>query len=126
MKKRIIFDHIEVHVNSIPKYCRFLKKIFGKGRYKIIARDGTSMFKSPGGPNIEVKKKQKGEPVTSSGFCNPGLRMKGSKKFIEKILKCKISRVSDNPDGKCYFFIDPEGITWHIKDYLIKDRFINW
>ena len=126
MNKTIIFDHLEAHVNNIPKYCRFLKSVFGGGRHKVISANGTAMFKTKDGLNIEVKRKEKGVAVSEAGFCNPGLRMKGAKDFIEKILKLKIDKTSNNPDGKVYFFKDHEGITWHIKDYLVKDRFINW
>jgi predicted enzyme related to lactoylglutathione lyase len=126
MVKSIFFDHIEVHVKDIPKYCRFLKKVFGAGRYKVIAPNGTSMFKTKEGLNIEIKKQDGKNKAASAGFCNPGLRMKGAKEFIEKTLKLKITKASDNPDGKCYFFKDHEGVTWHIKDYLVKDKFINW
>jgi len=126
MAKPVFFDHIEVHVNDISKYSNFLKKIFGSGRCKVIAPDGTSMFKTKDGLNIEIKKICGKGRVTSAGFCNPGLRMKGAKNFIEKTLKCKVSKITDNPDGKCYFLKDHEGITWHIKDYLVKDKFVDW
>lgn len=120
------FDHIEVHVNDIPKYCRFLKTVFGSGRYKVISDSGTAMFKSDDGLNIEIKKKDSQDLATAAGFCNPCLRREKAKNFIEKKLKLKITKAVDNPDGKCYFFIDHEGITWHIKEYLAQDKYINW
>ena len=52
--------------------------------------------------------------------------MKNAKNFIEKELKLKIVKTMKNPDGKVYFFNDYEGIAWHIKDYIFKDRYVNW
>lgn len=126
MGKSVVFDHIEVHVNDISRYCSFLKKVFGGGRLKVLGEDGASMFKTTGGLNIEVKKKGKNKKVTDAGFCRLGLRIKGAKKFIENTLGLKVTKSVDNPDGKCCFFKDHEGITWHVKDYSFEDRFIDW
>ena len=123
--KPVFFDHIEVHVNDIPKYCEFLVKMFHGGRYKVISETGTSMFLSNDGICIELKKRKNGES-SQAGFCNPCLRMEDAKDFIEKELGYEITFTTKNPDGNCYFFNDYEGITWHIKEYLVKDKYINW
>lgn len=122
----VFFDHIEAHVEDIPKYCEFLVKMFQGGRYKVISDTGTSMFTSNDGIHIEIKKKKTVERPLSSGFCNPCLRMENAKEHIEGTLKLKIDQTLQNPDGPCHFFIDHEGITWHIKEYLVADKFINW
>ena len=126
MSNSIFFDHIEVHVEDIAEYCEFLVKIFQGGRYKVISETGTSMFISNDGINIEVKKKKTSAMTAFAGFCKPCLRMENAKNFIENKLQLKIENTVSNPDGDCYFFVDHEGITWHVKDYLIKDKYINW
>jgi len=126
MSNSIFFDHIEVHVENIAEYCEFLVKIFQGGRYKVISESGTSMFISNDGINIEVKKKKTSAMTAFAGFCKPCLRMENAKNFIENKLQLKIENTVSNPDGDCYFFVDHEGITWHVKDYLIKDKYINW
>jgi len=123
---QVCFDHIEVHVEDIPKYCDLLVKMFGGGKFKVISDTGTSMFISNSGLNIEIKKKNVKNAPDSAGFCNPCLRIENAKNFIENILCLKITKNIKTPDGYCYFFDDHEGITWHIKDYLIKDKYINW
>lgn len=124
--KPVYFDHIEVHVQDIPRYCEFLVQMFGGGRYKEISESGTSMFSSPDGIHIEIKKRMTDKNPVSSGFCNPCLRMENAREHIEKRLKLKIDQIVQNPDGACYFFADHEGVVWHIKDYLVRDKFINW
>lgn len=120
----VVFDHIEVHVKDIPTYCEFLLKLFkGAGKYKVISDSGTSMFVTEG-INIEVKKRKEGTLPMSSGFCNPCLRMENAKEFIEKTLELKITNRVTNLDGEVFFFTDHEGVTWHIKNYSKKDRFI--
>lgn len=126
MNNIVFFDHIEVHVENIPEYCKFLVKLFKGGRYKVISSTGTSMFLSNDGINIEIKQKNAGINPVSAGFCNPGLRTENAKDFIEKELNLKIINTAKNPDGNVYFFVDHEGITWHIKDYLHKDQYVNW
>lgn len=126
MSNAVFFDHIEVHVNNIPEYCEFLKKIFQGGRYKVISETGTSMFVSNDGVNFEVKKRKISEEPIFSGFCKPCLRMESAKEFIENELKLAITETVTNPDGFCFFFTDHEGITWHIKDYLVRDKYTNW
>lgn len=126
MSNAVFFDHIEVHVENISEYCTFLKKLFQGGRFKVISETGTSMFITNDGINIEVKKKKTSVMVAIAGFCKPCLRMENAKKFIEHELQLKIENTVSNPDGDCYFFVDHEGITWHVKDYLIKDKYINW
>lgn len=122
----VFFDHIEVHVENIPEYCAFLKKIFQGGRYKVISQTGTSMFVSNDGICFEIKKKRTSDVPVFAGFCKPCLRMENAKEFIEKKLSLKIDDTVANPDGNCYFFVDHEGITWHIKDYLVRDKYISW
>jgi hypothetical protein len=126
MNNPVFFDHIEAHVKNVPRYCRFLVKLFKGGRYKVISDTGTAMFVSNDGINIEIKKKKNDNPPIASGFCNPCLRMTNARRFIEKALKLDISNTIKNPDGDCYFFVDHEGITWHIKNHLILDKYINW
>lgn len=126
MSNAVFFDHIEVHVENIPEYCAFLQKIFQGGRYKVISETGTSMFVSNDGINFEVKKKKTDASTVFAGFCKPCLRMENAKHFIENELQLKIENTVDNPDGHCYFFVDHEGITWHVKDYLVRDKYINW
>jgi hypothetical protein len=109
------FDHIEVHVSEIKKYCDFLTAIFEGGSYKVISTSGTSMFTSLNGINIEVKKKKINQPPKMSGFCNPCLRRLDPKALILR-LGLTIESEQDAPFGKVYFFKDHEGITWHIKD----------
>jgi len=125
-KRSVFFDHIEVHVKNVPAYCKFLSVMFNGGRYKVISDSGTSMFVSDDGINIEVKKKAINQAPAASGFCNPCLRMKKAGDFIVNTLKLKIDKRLKNPDGYCYFFTDHEGITWHIKEYLLRDSYINW
>jgi hypothetical protein len=125
-EKPIYFDHIEVHVNDIPGYCNFLTKMFCGGRYRVISDTGTSMFASHDGINIEIKKKKTDLMPIASGFCNPCVRMENAKEHIEKNLKLTIDQTLQNPDGACYFFKDHEGIVWHIKEYLVRDKYINW
>lgn len=126
MSKAVFFDHIEVHVENIAAYCAFLVKIFQGGRYHVITDSGISMFASNEGINIEIKKRSINTPPAASGFCNPCLRMENAKEFIENELALTIERTIGSADGNCYFFTDHEGIAWHIKDYLKKDRYTNW
>jgi hypothetical protein len=78
------FDHIEVHVNNINNYIDFLKKLFDGGESKVLSENGTSMFKSPEGLFIELKKKETVANSILSGFCQPCLRKINAKKFIEE------------------------------------------
>ena len=108
-------DHIEVHVSDIQLYCLFLKNIFEGGTFEIISQSGTSMFTSPEGINIEVKKmKTSGDP-SLRGFCNPCLRRTDPEALLLN-QNMEIVSEQDTPSGKVYFFKDHEGITWHIKD----------
>lgn len=109
------FDHIEVHVSDIQKYCRFLQTLFEGGKYEVISNSGTSMFISPEGINIEVKKKSINDAPIMSGFCNPCLRRLEAKEFIMQ-LGLTIEKELTAPTGMVYFFKDHEGVTWHIKN----------
>jgi len=115
-----MLDHIEVHVSDIKKYCDFLTAIFEGGSYKVISKSGTSMFTSPEGLNIEVKKKKISLAPEMAGFCNPCLRRPEPKELISR-LGLNIESENDTPSGKVYFFKDHEGIKWHIKD-LSEER----
>lgn len=125
----IHFDHIEVHVNNPSKYATFLKKLFAGGRHKKISTNGTLMFLSNDGLRIEIKKNKviskNSENEIKHGFQLPCLRMIGVKKHLSKIKEVKIDFNIVNPDGKCYFFTDHEGIKWHFKDYQILDQYVN-
>ena len=112
---KIKFDHIEVHVKDIKKYCDFLMSIFEGGSYKVISESGTSMFTSPEGINVEVKKKKVNEAPNINGFCNPCLRRSEAKKFILD-RGFEITKELSTPEGPVFFFADQESITWHIKD----------
>lgn len=109
------FDHVEAHVTDITSYCEFLKAVFEGGAFEVISSSGTSMYTSPEGINIEVKKKKIGAAPTMSGFCNPCLRRPDPKALLSK-LNLQIDSEQDAPFGKVYFFTDHEGVTWHIKD----------
>lgn len=116
------FDHIEAHVSDIEKYCEFLTKIFKGGEVKILNEEGISMYSSPGGLNIEVKKKETDELPILSGFTCPCLRMEGAKSFIQKTLNYAIVDTRHTPEGfPVYFFKDYEGVMWHIKDIPEKN-----
>ena len=109
------FDHIEVHVSEIKRYCNLLEAIFEGGSSEVISKSGTSMFTSPEGIHIEVKRKKNDQSPEMSGFCNPCLRRPNPKELILG-LGLKIESEHDAPFGKVYFFKDHEGVTWHIKD----------
>jgi len=112
---RATFDHIEVHVSDIQKYCAFLQKVFEGGTFDVISSSGTSMFTSPDGLNIEVKKKKKPETPQEIGFCNPCIRRLNAKEFVGQ-LGLEIERELEAPFGMVYFFKDHEGVLWHIKN----------
>jgi hypothetical protein len=117
------FDHIEVHVAEIKRYCQFLVAVFEGGSYDVISESGTSMFISPEGIQIEVKKKKADRPPEMSGFCNPCLRRPDPKALIGG-LGLKIESERDTSSGKVYFFKDHEGVTWHIKDLPKKESYV--
>lgn len=109
------FDHIEVHVADIKRYCFFLQSLFEGGSFEVVSKTGTSMFTSPEGINIEVKKKKAELPPEMSGFCNPCLRKANPMELIRK-LGLEVESEQNAPFGKVFFFKDYEGVTWHIKD----------
>lgn len=109
------FDHIEVHVSEIEKYCCFLQSLFEGGKYEVISNSGTSMFTSPDGINIEIEKKNNSDLPITSGFCNPCVRRLDAKEFILK-LGFEIEKELSVLFGMVYFFKDHEGVTWHIKN----------
>jgi hypothetical protein len=113
MKSR--FDHIEVHVSDVKIYCEFLVRIFEGGAFEVISPSGTSMFTSPEGVCIEVKKTKTSDRLVERGFCNPCLRRSEAKEFIQNLgFTVKNERLT--PAGPVYFFDDHEGVTWHIKE----------
>lgn len=112
---RVRFDHIEVHVADIERYCTFLQTMFEGGTYEVISHTGTSMFTAPEGIHIEVKKRKVDGAPIESGFCKPCLRRLGAKEFIEQ-LGFPIEKELDAKFGKVYFFKDHEGVLWHIKN----------
>ncbi len=109
------FDHIEVHVDDINRYCSFLSRLFEGGNYEVISTTGTSMYTSPDGIRFEVKKKKVSDASIASGFCNPCLRRPHAKAFIE-MLELEIDSVRETPSGPVFFFKDHENILWHMKD----------
>jgi hypothetical protein len=52
--------------------------------------------------------------------------MVGAREHIERDLGLTVDEVVTNPEGEVFFFTDHEGIQWHIKDYVHRDRYINW
>jgi hypothetical protein len=109
------FDHIEAHVADINRYCLFLQSLFEGGSFEVISKTGTSMFTSPEGIHIEIKKKKVDQAPEMSGFCNPCLRRPNPKELI-LMLGLEIESERDTPSGKVFFFKDHEGVTWHMKD----------
>jgi hypothetical protein len=109
------FDHVEVHVSDIKKYSDFLLALFEGGAYEVISKSGTSMFTSPDGIHIEIKRKKTDQAPEMAGFCNPCLRRPSPEPFIQG-LGLEIESELDAPFGKVYFFKDHEGVTWHMKD----------
>jgi hypothetical protein len=109
------FDHIEVHVSDIPRYCSFLQAIFEGGSFEVISKTGTSMFTAEDGLRIEVKKKKGDELPLMYGFCNPCLRRPDPPTLISK-LGLEVASIRETDMGPVYFFRDHEGVTWHIKD----------
>ncbi len=112
---RTQFDHIEVHVDDINRYCAFLTRLFEGGAYAVISTTGTSMYTAPDGLCIEVKKKKVSEPFVQSGFCNPCLRRPAAQQFIEA-LGLTVESVRATTAGPVFFFQDHEHILWHMKD----------
>lgn len=117
---RVKFDHIEAHVSDIGRYCRFLQSLFEGGMFEIISDSGTSMFTSPDGIRIEVKKKAVEDTPVMSGFCNPCIRRRGAKDFIIG-LGLEIEKELSSQSGMVYFFRDHERTMWHIKDVPAGD-----
>jgi hypothetical protein len=122
----IYFDHIEIHVSDPLIYCEFLVQLLDGGRFEKISENGTYMFMTNDLHRFEIKALNTLEPFQSNlkGFCMPCLRTKGALNHLKK-LKIEPTSKVDNPDGICYFFEDSEGIKWHIKDYLVLDKFVN-
>jgi hypothetical protein len=125
----ILFDHIEVHVKNSEKYANFLVELFKYGRYKKISDNNTFMFIGSSDIHIEVKESinfTKSFNLESGvGFCMPCLRMKGAEAHLKSIKQITVDSEIQNPDGKCLFFTDYEGIKWHFKDYDVQDIYIN-
>lgn len=123
------FDHIEIHVKDSKLYVIFLKNLFNGGRYKKISENNTFMFLTPDNIRFEVKESAKFQESFNtefgSGFCLPCLRMANAFLHLETIHGVIIKKIIENPDGKCIFFNDYEGIDWHIKDYEILDIYTN-
>ncbi len=126
MGRHVFFDHIEVYVKDIPAYGEFLKKVFQGGRFRIVGKTGTGMFLCEGSPAIEVKQKMDDQKPVCAGFSLPCLRVEGAKDFIENDLNGKVTKTAETDLGTVYFFTDYEGITWHFKDYLSRDKMLNW
>ena len=74
---------------------------------------------------IELKTKDtKADPILS-GFCQPCLRKRNAKEFIDEN-SLEIVSEAESPNGKIYFFKYHEGIIWHLKDYENRDWTNNW
>ena len=126
MDKAVYFDHFEAHVDDINGYCEFLKKLFRGGKSKLVNENGTSMYLSPDGLAVEIKKKGSDSLPVRSGICLPCIRLENPEELIEKELGLKIEQSFDLPDGKVHFFTDHENITWHAKSYVHKDRTVDF
>lgn len=122
----VSFDHIEVHVNDISRYAAFLEALFLGGRSRQISDSGTSMFIAPDGTCIEIKAHAGAPDTGTSGFRLPCVRMEGARSHIEDGLGFAVDKTVENPDGEVHFFTDHEGVTWHIKDYAHRDRYVDW
>ncbi len=109
------FDHVEVHVSDIQRYCGFLAEIFEGGSHEVISKTGTSMFTSPDGIRIEVKLRKTPAAPAMSGFCNPCLRRPNPWELVAK-LGLTVDHERDTEYGKVVFFQDHEGVMWHVKD----------
>lgn len=122
----IYFDHVEIHVTDPLTYCEFLVSLFDGGRFERISENGTYMFLSNDLFRFEIKKLKEGEVslCNAKGFCMPCLRTTNALDHLKKLNITPTSQVN-NPDGPCYFFDDIENIKWHIKDYLVLDKFVN-
>ena len=125
----IKFDHIEVHVKDALSYCIFLKQLFIIGRYKKISDNNTYMFITSDNIHIEIKERNTYKTPfiidNGIGFCLPCLRMNNAYDHLFSLKNITITNEILNPDGKCYFFKDYEGIDWHFKDYDVQDIYIN-
>jgi hypothetical protein len=109
------FDHIEVHVSDIQRYCGFLAEAFEGGTHEVISKSGTSMFTSPDGIRIEVKLRKTDAAPEMSGFCNPCLRRPNPRELVTR-LGLQVDHERDTDSGKVIFFKDHEGVMWHVKD----------
>lgn len=125
VNRLVFFDHVEIHVDDIPRYGEFLTRLFGGGRFRQISDTGTSMFISLQGENFEIKRRVNQDPPTRSGLCLPCLRTRNAREHLES-LGVQIDETITNPEGEVHFFTDHEGIQWHVKDYEHLDRYINW
>lgn len=121
----VFFDHIEVHVRDVPEYGSFLLALFRGGRFRQISDSGTSMFITPDGVNVEVKTAEWSEPPGSLGFRLPCIRLENARAHVEA-LGLEVVREISNPEGSVVFFRDGEGIEWHAKSYVHRDRYISW
>ena len=110
-----VLDHVETHVDDIDRYCRFLQAVFEGGDFEVISPSGTSMFTGPDGIRIEVKKRKTNAPPIMSGFCNPCLRRENPYQLLAK-LGLNATHERDGGGHIVVFFMDHEGVTWHIKD----------
>lgn len=109
------FDHLEVHVEDIDRYCAFLAEIFEGGSSEVISKTGTSMFTSPDGIRIEVKKRRVDAEPIMSGFCNPCLRRENPDELMRS-LGLTLNHERQTEYGRVIFFEDHEGVMWHVKD----------
>jgi len=121
----VIFDHIEIHVADIPRYCEFLTALFGGGRYRRINDAGFHMYLTPEGQAFELKPKATDLPAARSGFCLPCIRTSDARAHLER-LGLAIDESAALPDGSVHFFTDHEGIQWHVKEYDHADGYVRW
>ena len=121
----ILFDHIEIHVADIPRYCDFLVRLFGGGRHRQISDAGVRMFLNPAGQAFEIKQKATDVPAARSGFCLPCIRTAGAREHLAA-LGLAVDQAVTNDDGEILFFTDHEGIQWHVKGYDHADGQVSW
>ena len=121
----ILFDHIEIHVDDVPRYCDFLVGLFGGGRYRQISDTGVHMVLTPGGQAFEIKKRAAGLSAARSGFCLPCIRTTDARAHLDA-LGLQVDQTVTNDDGRIHFFTDHEGIEWHVKEYDHADGQVGW
>ena len=126
MAQPVFFDHVEIHVDDIPRYCDFLVRLFNGGRFRQISESGVCMFLTPQGQAFEIKRRLEGAPPPArSGVCLPCIRTAGAREHLAR-LGLSVDEAAENPGGEVLFFTDHEGVQWHAKSYPHLDAYVSW